>query len=80
LRATLLELKPQRVLLTEPGDWRVLQSLRAAVGSIPLDVRQDRHFLCSGAEFAAHAKGRKQLRVEYFHREMRRRHGVLMDG
>ena len=31
-------------------------------------------------EFAAHAKGRKQLRMEFFYREMRRQHKVLMDG
>jgi deoxyribodipyrimidine photolyase-related protein len=32
-------------------------------------------------EFAAHAKGRKSLRLEYFYRELRQHHGVLMqDG
>ncbi len=72
--------RPKRVLLTLPGDWRVLHALRAAVGDVPLDVRDDRHFLSTPADFAAHAKGRKQLRMEYFYREMRRRHAVLMDG
>jgi deoxyribodipyrimidine photolyase-related protein len=43
-------------------------------------VREDRHFLCSTADFAAHARGRKQLRMEFFYREQRRRHRVLMDG
>ena len=80
LSQSMSEVKPQRVLLTEPGDWRVLQSLRSAVGDTPLDIREDRHFMCSAAEFAQHAKGRKQLRMEYFYREMRRRHAVLMDG
>ncbi len=72
--------RPQRVLLTLPGDWRVLQALRAAAGEVPLDLRDDRHFLSTPADFAAHAQGRKQLRMEYFYREMRRRHAVLMDG
>ena len=45
-----------------------------------LDVRDDRHFYATPGEFAAHAHGRKQLRLEYFYRELRRRHGVLMDG
>ena len=36
--------------------------------------------MCSRHEFAAHARGRKQLRMEYFYREMRRRHRVLMEG
>ena len=31
-------------------------------------------------DFAAHAKGRKSLRLEYFYRELRQRHGVLMDA
>lgn len=80
LGETLASHRVQRVVLAEPGDWRVLQALRGAVGTTPLEVREDRHFLCSAREFAAHAKGRKQLRMEYFYRDMRRRHGVLMDG
>ncbi len=79
---TLAALRVQRIVLTQPGEWRVLQALRAAAegAGVPLDVREDRHFLCSDAEFAAHARGRKQLRMEYFYREMRKRHRVLMDG
>ena len=80
LRESLAELQPQRIVLTTPGDWRVLQALRDAAGGVPIEVREDRHFLCSSHEFAEHARGRKSLRMEYFYREMRRRHGVLMDG
>jgi deoxyribodipyrimidine photolyase-related protein len=72
--------KPERVVLVQPGDWRVLESLKKAVGETPFELREDRHFLCSLPEFAAHAKGRKQLRMEFFYREMRRRHNVLMSG
>jgi deoxyribodipyrimidine photolyase-related protein len=46
---------------------------------VPLDVREDRHFLCTLPEFAAHASGRRQLRLEYFYRDMRRRHRVLLE-
>lgn len=69
LSQTLAEHRVQRIVLTEPGDWRVLQALRAAAAAagVPLDLREDRHFLCSGGEFSAHAKGRKQLRMEYFY-------------
>ena len=80
LIATLASRRVKRVVLTEPGDWRVLGALRDAVGDVPLDLREDRQFLCSTQEFAAHAHGRKQLRMEYFYRDMRRRHDVLMDG
>jgi deoxyribodipyrimidine photolyase-related protein len=75
-------LRPQRVLITEPGDWRVREAMTAACAAhgVPLDVRDDRHFMCSLAEFGRHAKGRKQLRLEYFYREQRQQHRVLMDG
>jgi deoxyribodipyrimidine photolyase-related protein len=70
----------RRLRLVEPGDYRVRTQLQAAAEAcgVPLDLLPDTHFLCSTAEFASHAKGRKQLRMEYFYREMRRRHGVLM--
>ena len=80
LRATLAALKPQRVLMTAPGDWRVWQSLKAVVegAGLALEVCEDRHFFNTVREFAAYAKGRKGLRMEFFYREMRKRHGILM--
>ena len=36
--------------------------------------------LCSHGQFRHWAEGRRELRMEFFYREMRRRHGVLMDG
>ena len=82
LQAALARHAPQRVVTTAPGDWRVLQSLEAAAraAGVPLEVRADRHFYATVREFAAHARGRKTLRLEYFYRELRRRHGVLMHG
>ncbi|MGA0990557.1 MAG: cryptochrome/photolyase family protein, partial [Burkholderiaceae bacterium] len=75
-------LKPQRLIMTAPGEWRVLQALRQAADALglPLDVREDRHFMCSVRDFAAYAKGRKQLRLEGFYRHMRQRHNILMNG
>lgn len=71
-------LKPKRVLVVEPGEWRVREELKKAVPR--LEILPDRHFLCAVEEFAAHARGRKQLRMEFFYREMRRNHNVLMEG
>ena len=75
-------LKPVSLILTAPGDWRVLQSLRATAAEhqLPLELRDDTHFFSTVREFAAHAKGRKQLRLEYWYRELRQKHGILMDG
>jgi len=82
LARDIARLRPSALVLTAPGDWRVLQALRevAAQAGLPLDLRDDRHFFSTVRDFSAHAAGRKQLRMEYFYREMRRRHGVLMDG
>ncbi len=73
---------PGALLLTAPGDWRVLQALRAVAAAhhVPLQLRDDRHFYSTVRDFAAHAQGRKQLRMEFFYREQRRRHAVLMDA
>jgi deoxyribodipyrimidine photolyase-related protein len=82
LQRDIQRLRPARLVMTAPGDWRVLQALKAVAeaNGLPLEVREDRHFYCSVREFAAHAKGRKSLRMEYFYREQRQRHGVLMQG
>ncbi len=83
LHADILRLRPAQLVMTTPGDWRVLQSIKAVAASncLPLEVRDDRHFFTSISDFAAHAKARKSLRMEYFYREQRKRHRVLMqDG
>ncbi|MBP6900074.1 MAG: cryptochrome/photolyase family protein [Burkholderiaceae bacterium] len=81
LGADLQRLRPQRLCLTAPGDWRVLQALRgvARAAGLPLELRDDRHFFGTVRDFAAHARGRRSLRLEVFYREQRRRHRVLMD-
>ncbi|GAB4360508.1 MAG: cryptochrome/photolyase family protein [Bryobacter sp.] len=77
LKAALKRHKPEKVVMVEPGEYRVREELLAVA---PIEIRPDRHFLSSVDDFREHAKGRKQLRMEYFYREMRRRYGYLMDG
>ncbi|MEY4413680.1 MAG: hypothetical protein RIQ53_973 [Pseudomonadota bacterium] len=81
LTADLRRLQPQALVMTAPGDWRVLQALREAAraAGLPLELRDDHHFYATVRDFAAHARGRKALRMEYFYREMRQRHDVLME-
>ncbi len=82
LSQAVARLKPQKLIVVEPGEWRVEELLKkvARQSGLPLEIRTDRYFLCTKVEFAAHAQGRKQLRMEFFYREMRRRTGVLMVG
>ncbi|SFN21741.1 cryptochrome/photolyase family protein [Dokdonella immobilis] len=82
LRAAIAKHGPERLVMTAPGDWRVLQALRGVArdAGLELELRDDRHFYTTVRDFAAHAKGRKTLRLEYFYRELRKRHDILMDG
>jgi deoxyribodipyrimidine photolyase-related protein len=71
-----------KVVVTEPGEWRVLEMVQdwQTGFSIPVEMRSDGRFLCSRADFTGWAKGRKDLRMEFFYRYMRRQTGWLMDG
>lgn len=75
-------LRPQALVMAKPGDHRVEQSILATAAGlgIPLEVREDSHFLATPAAFARFAAGRKSLVMETFYRGMRRRHAILMDG
>ena len=82
LQADLQRLRPTRLVMTWPGDWRVLQAIQAVAQdlALPLDIREDRHFYSSVADFAAHARGRKTLRLAHFYSALRQRHQVLVTG
>jgi deoxyribodipyrimidine photolyase-related protein len=75
-------LKPKQLVMTAPGEWRVLQNLRsiAKKNNLSLEIHDDTYFFSTVRDFAEHAKGRKQLRQEFFYRELRQKTGILMDG
>ncbi|MGB2461733.1 MAG: cryptochrome/photolyase family protein [Candidatus Puniceispirillaceae bacterium] len=72
-----------RLIVTAPGEFRVLEDMQnweTDLG-IAVEIRQDDRFLCPPEMFESWAAGRKQLRMDFFYREMRRHHDVLMvDG
>ncbi len=71
-----------RVVITEPGEWRVLQGIRDWENQTgtPVEIREDDRFLSSLREFNVWAEGRKQYRMEFFYRNLRRKTGWLMNG
>ncbi|MFC7473668.1 cryptochrome/photolyase family protein [Dankookia sp. GCM10030260] len=77
---------PAGIVCTFPGEFRVLADMRGweAATGIPVEIRDDDRFLCDLGWFRRWAQGkgggRKQLRMEFFYREMRRATGLLMDG
>jgi deoxyribodipyrimidine photolyase-related protein len=70
------------IVCTHPGEWRVLEDMRgwAADTGLPVEIREDTRFLCTLDRFRAWAGEKKQLRMEYFYREMRRATRLLMEG
>lgn len=70
------------VVVTEPGEWRLRSAMEdwpEALG-LPVEILPDTRFIASQEEFSDWAEGRKQLRMEFFYREMRRKTGLLMEG
>lgn len=75
------ELGVERLIVTEPGEYRVkcmMESWQELIG-IPVEIRVDDRFLCSIQAFNNWAKDKKQLRMEYFYREMRKKYHILIE-
>jgi deoxyribodipyrimidine photolyase-related protein len=81
LRKDIHKHRPEKLIVVEPGDYRVWTMLEdvADAEGIELEIRPDRHFLCSTERFEEWADGRNTLVLETFYRTMRREHDVLMD-
>lgn len=82
LRLALERHQPQSLKLLEAGEWRMQQVIEdeCRQAGVPLLWVDDTHFLCSRESFARWARGKRELRMEFFYREMRRQQRVLMDG
>lgn len=73
-----------RVVATEPREWDMQEELERAEAvlasrGVTLVRRPDRGFLASRGEFAQWAQGRKEHRMEWFYRDMRRKWNVLLE-
>ncbi len=81
LRGVIAQCRPEKLIVCEPGEYRLQQDIEQVCreSAIALEVRGDSHFLCSREAFAAWAKDRRELRMEFFYREMRRRQDVMME-
>ena len=69
------------VVVTAPGEYRLMEAFEtfAAESNVPFKILDDDRYLASAQDFAAWANGKKELRMEFFYREMRRRYDILMD-
>ncbi|GEA08440.1 cryptochrome/photolyase family protein [Alteromonas sp. KUL42] len=82
VKYTLTQRSYDKVICTMPGEHRLLKSMQQweNVLGVPVTILPDTRFLSTPEEFSEWAEGKKQLRMEFFYREMRRKHNVLMDG
>ncbi len=69
------------LIITKPGEWRLLSDMEvwANIFDVEVELRDDTRFIATLSEFSTWATHRKQLRMEYFYREMRRKTGLLME-
>lgn len=82
LKQQLLDKKITHLVCVEPGEWRLKQLIQqlAQALNIHLEMREDDHFLCTHQQFFEWANNKKELRLEYFYRLMRKTHHILMDA
>lgn len=82
LRSAIARHKPKKVVITHPGEWRVMQMIhkwQSKLG-VQVEIREDDRFLYSLAGFNSWAEGRRTLRMENFYRLMRQQTGFLMEN
>lgn len=71
-----------RLTAIEPGEARLEQALLQLAGqtAVALTLLPDPHFYCSREAFARWAKGKRELRMEFFYRWQRKEQRVLLDA
>ncbi|QWD63002.1 cryptochrome/photolyase family protein [Polynucleobacter sp. MWH-UH25E] len=81
LKTLLKQKNITHLICVEPGEWRLKIAIEdLAKGSgLQLDMREDEHFYCSHREFREWAANKKELRLEFFYRLMRKTHNILLD-
>ena len=82
LKQVIASRKISKLVLTMPGEYRLMEIMRSWQSKldVAVELREDDRFLCSLDKFNKWADGRRQLRMDFFYRDMRRDHNVLMDG
>lgn len=82
LASDIQRLHPTQVVCLEPGEWRVKEAMEATCRKlgVALNWVEDPHFLTNRAFFETWASQRKEWRLEYFYREVRKTQKILIDS
>ena len=73
------KLNPNKIILTEPSEYRVLSNLQKLGKKIPLKILQDDRFYCNKNEFEDWFKKQSSPRMENFYRWIRKKENILLD-
>jgi deoxyribodipyrimidine photolyase-related protein len=81
LQKDVCRLRPEKLVVVQPGDFRVEKELKQAASKlgINLEIREDTHFFDTIVGFKNWAEGRKTLVLENYYRHLRKEHGILLD-
>lgn len=73
--------KISSILITHPGEYRQYSEINKWQETLHLPVKllEDDRYMCTLQEFNNWAGQRKQLRMEFFYREMRKKHNILIE-
>lgn len=72
----------KKIVITHPGEYRVLENMLQweKKFNLPVEIRDDNRFICHPKEFSQWAEDRKNIRMEFFYRDMRKKHNILMNN
>ena len=74
------EFQCEKSIICWPYDYRVLKKLKKIEKVANLEIKEDERFLASKLEFNKWVENRKELRMEFFYREMRKKYKILMQA
>lgn len=82
LRNDVNKMRPEKLIVVEPGDFRVREMLRGTAKELGVELveRTDRHFFDTVENFRAFAEDRKSLVLETYYRQLRKREEILVDS
>ena len=82
LQRAIEELSIEKIIVTEPGEYHlqeIIQSWEKKL-NVAVEIRTDDRFLSSRDEFKQWASSKKELRMEYFYRTMRKKYQFLIEA
>ena len=73
---------PKSIKITHPSEYRVLDEVKKweKLLDIPVTIMEDTRFFCKIDEFSEWAESRKELKMENFYQQMRKKYKILIDN